>query len=109
MSSELSALPPHLQIIAVMVIIVVSGVVAVSKYLKPFLGSVSKDNAQTDAVILAGSISDSKPVKDMIESIDELRNSIDELILCHRHARLEAQLHTEAVIRNTHAMQQDRK
>jgi hypothetical protein len=107
MNPDLGALPSHLQVMAVMIIVTVSGIVATVKYIKPFLGSSKPDPSTTDTVVVGASFADGKLIKALTESIDELRESIDELVIAQRHGRMESQLNTEALSRITSAMHKD--
>lgn len=103
---DISSLPDHQQIVVVMLVLVVSGVWAVTKFLKPFIDSITPKPVSApgtaDAVVISGAFADSKPIKELTESVDRLNGNIEELILCQRSGNMEARLLVEAMTRLNH-------
>lgn len=72
---DIGGLPDHMQVMVVGAVIVVSSVWGVIKFIKPFIDHLapkSQTSQSTDAVVISAALADSKPVRELTESIDRL-------------------------------------
>lgn len=75
MPDGLDKLPPYLQVIATMFIVVVTGAWAFLNYTKPFLDKLAKAPAKagsTDAVVVSGAFADGKPIRELEAQVKSL-------------------------------------
>jgi len=102
----LDSLPPILQVVATMAVIVLGGGIAFYQFSSKWLGRFAPKpkatplpTTTTDAVVVSAAFADGKPLRELVECVKELNGLMANLRSCTRDQTAEQARTTDAVAR----------
>lgn len=102
--TALDHLPPILQVVATMAVIVLGGGIAFYQFSSKWLGRFApKPKAQptttTDTVVVSAAFADGKPLRELVDCMKEMNSLLSNLRSCTRDQTAEQARTTDAVAR----------